>query len=272
MIKRLSVDNPSIKNLRVYGIKPYSVAVVHGGPGAAGEMAPVAEELSSELGILEPFQSALSIDGQIEELKGLLENAASLPCILVGFSWGAWLSFMCAAYYPELVRKLILIGSGPFEEKYALEIHKTRMSRLETEDKAEVESLLNCLDEPGDREKNKTFARLGEIISRADAYNPIFFEAKGLEYPYELFQSVWTEAEELRRSGMLLNLAKHIRCPVTAIHGDYDPHPAVGVNKPRKAVLKNFQFYLLKNCGHKPWNERQARDEFYSLLRQELKA
>ena len=77
MIKRLSVDNPSIKNLRVYGIKPYSVAVVHGGPGAAGEMAPVAEELSSELGILEPFQSALSIDGQIEELKGLLENAAS---------------------------------------------------------------------------------------------------------------------------------------------------------------------------------------------------
>jgi len=272
MIKRLTVDNPSIKNLRVYGKKPYSVVVVHGGPGAAGEMAPVAVELSSEMGILEPLQRAMTIRCQLEELKNLLESAASLPCVLVGFSWGAWLSFMCAAHYPALIRKLILIGSGPFEEKYALRIHKTRMNRLEIEDKAEVESLLNCLDKPGVREKDKTFARLGEIISRADAYNPISFEAKGLECSFELFQSVWTEAEELRRSGMLLNLAKHIRCPVTAIHGDYDPHPAEGVKKPLKAVLKNFQFYLLKNCGHKPWVERQARDEFYSLLRQELKA
>jgi hypothetical protein len=35
-----------MKTIRRYGNSPFSVAVVHGGPGALGEMAPVAMELS----------------------------------------------------------------------------------------------------------------------------------------------------------------------------------------------------------------------------------
>jgi pimeloyl-ACP methyl ester carboxylesterase len=57
---------------------------------------------------------------------------------------------------------------------------------------------------------------------------------------------------------------------VVAIHGDYDPHPAEGVQKPLSAILENFRFILLKNCGHKPWVERQARDRFYAVLKVEL--
>ena len=41
----------SVDNLRMYGNKPYVVAVIHGGPGALGEMAPVARELSLNTGI-----------------------------------------------------------------------------------------------------------------------------------------------------------------------------------------------------------------------------
>jgi len=33
-----------LNNLRQYGNAPFSVAVIHGGPGASGEMAPVARE------------------------------------------------------------------------------------------------------------------------------------------------------------------------------------------------------------------------------------
>jgi pimeloyl-ACP methyl ester carboxylesterase len=270
MIKPLTVDNPSIKNLRVYGKKPYSVVVVHGGPGAAGEMAAVAVEMSSELGILEPFQSALSIDGQIEELRGLLDNAASLPCILVGFSWGAWLSLMCAAHFPELVRKLILIGSGPFRENYADDTNETRLNRFSQQEKIEFEFLIEKLKKSGDRSKNTDFARLGTLLSKADAFEPIAQEASDLEYRFDIFSKVWQEAAELRRNGELLQLARKIRCPVVAIHGDFDPHPAEGVLKPLSDILQEFSFFLLKNCGHKPWIERQARDEFFSLLRQEL--
>lgn len=55
-----------------------------------------------------------------------------------------------------------------------------------------------------------------------------------------------------------------------AIHGDYDPHPAEGVEKPLAAVLKDFRFILLDRCGHLPWIERQAKDRFYSILREEV--
>ena len=48
------------------------------------------------------------------------------------------------------------------------------------------------------------------------------------------------------------------------------PHPPEGVQKPLSAVLKDFRFILLKNCGHLPWIERQARDNFYAVLKEAL--
>ncbi len=34
----------NMKNLKVYGKPPFNVAVIHGGPGAPGEMAPMARD------------------------------------------------------------------------------------------------------------------------------------------------------------------------------------------------------------------------------------
>jgi pimeloyl-ACP methyl ester carboxylesterase len=118
-----------LNNPRIYGNPPFTVAVVHGGPGAAGEMASLARELAKGRGVLEPLQTALSLRGQIAELKELLVQNADLPVTLIGFSWGAWLSYLLAAHHRELVKKLILVGSGPFEEKYAIDINKTRSSQ-----------------------------------------------------------------------------------------------------------------------------------------------
>jgi pimeloyl-ACP methyl ester carboxylesterase len=56
---------------------------------------------------------------------------------------------------------------------------------------------------------------------------------------------------------------------VVAIHGDYDPHPFQGVKKPLSGILKDFRFILLKNCGHTPWIEKKAVNEFYRVLRAE---
>ncbi len=71
-------------------------------------------------------------------------------------------------------------------------------------------------------------------------------------------------------SGQLLKLGKKIRCPVVAIHGDYDPHPYQGVKEPLWRILKKFRFILLDNCGHRPWVERAVRDRFYSILINEI--
>ncbi len=215
-----------MNNLRTYGKAPFSAAVIHGGPGAAGEMALVARELASGGGVLEPLQTAAALEGQIEELKTVLETNGGLPVTLIGFSWGAWLSFMLAADYPAIVKKLILIGSGPYEECYTASTQETRLNRLSEEDRAEVKALIQVLDNPAVEDRNTAFARFGALFSKADAYDPIMYESEVIDYQVDIFQSVWKEAAELRRSGKLLELAKCIKCPVVAIHGDYDPHPA----------------------------------------------
>ncbi len=74
-----------MKNLRIYGSKPFNVAVIHGGPGAPGEMAPVARELSSASGVLEPLQTATSLKGQVQELHTVLKEYGDLPVILIGW-------------------------------------------------------------------------------------------------------------------------------------------------------------------------------------------
>ncbi len=246
------------------------MAVIHGGPGAAGEMAPVARELAPCRGVLEPLQTAASLRGQVEELRTVLEKKGDLPVTLVGFSWGAWLSFIFAADHPALVRKLILIGSGPYEEEYAARIQATRLSRLSEEERTELKSLIGVLASPASEDRSSAFARFGALSSKADAYDPIVYESEVIDFRVDIFESIWGEAAELRRSGKLLELAKSIKFPVTAIHGDYDPHPAEGVEKPLSAVLKSFRFILLKNCGHMPWIERESREEFFRILKEEL--
>lgn len=249
-------------NLRKYGIPPFNIAVIHGGPGAPGEMAPVARELSAFGGILEPLQTAVTIEGQVSELKEVLEEHGDLPVTLIGFSWGAMLSFIFTARHPHLVKKLILIGSGPYEEKYAGRITKTRTSRFGKED---LENFIRLTEN-----LNEALCDFGKLMEKADTYNPLPHKDEVLECNYESFKSVWKEASELRSRGKLLEIGKEICCQVVAIHGDYDPHPFEGVREPLSQVLKDFKFLLLEKCGHKPWIEREAKERFYSLLSNEI--
>ncbi len=257
-------------NTRIYGEKPFNVVVIHGGPGVSGEMAPVARELSSIRGVLEPLQTATSLKGQVQELYTVLKESADLPVTLIGWSWGAMLGFIFSANYPSFAAKLILIGSGVYEEKYAVNIMKTRLGLLSEEERAEVLSLTEALNDPAIADKNTLMARLGKLISKADSYDPLPFESEVLECRYDIYQKVWKQATELRSSGQLLELGKKIRCPVVAIHGDYDPHPAEGIREPLSRILRDFRFISLENCGHQPWLERAARDKFFDILKNEI--
>jgi len=260
-----------MKPVRMWGHGPYSVAVIHGGPGAPGEMAPVARELSMVTGVLEPFQTEMTLDLQVQELKSVLEKEARIPVTLVGFSWGAFLSWMTAARYPYLVRKLILVSSAPFEESYAGAITSTRLGRLEPAERAEAMDLITKMDDPAGGNKDQILARLGKLLAHADAYDPVPSEEEAFSVQYDVFRGVWDEACELRRKGVLLQMARAIRCPVIAIHGDHDPHPAEGVSEPLSRECPDFRFIILEKCGHRPWIERNASEAFFEALIREIK-
>ncbi len=255
---------------RKYGTEPFQVIILHGGPGAPGSVGPLAKVVSKDLNVLEPFQSADSVEGQIRELDRYVEQNAKPPIMMIGHSWGAWLAFLFAARYPGKVKKLILVSAGPFEEKYADSTIQTRLNRMTPEEKKDYVQLLQEWDYVNEHQKKLLFRKLGEWMLRIDNFDPESLEENAIDYQPDVFEKVWNEASYLRSSGTLLQEGKKIRCPLVAIQGDYDPHPWEGVKEPLQQIIPDFDFFLMKRCGHEPWIERQARTEFYQIIRSVL--
>lgn len=253
---------------RRYGTGPAPIVLVHGGPGAPGEMAPVARNLSGEYIILEPMQTESTVRGQITELAGIIQSEGDIPVILIGYSWGAWLSGMVASHFPHLVRKLVLISCGPLEETYS-HVWKNRMDRLTPNEREEIHQIIRLMENPADPRKDEYLARFGHYMSRIDSYHPVCesIESDSLPGSHDIHHAVWNEAAAMRRSGELLGYFRSVTCPVVAIHGTYDPHPWEGVQEPLSPVLTDFRMILLEKCGHTPWCEAEAKDRFFTELK-----
>lgn len=251
---------------RFYGEPPYSIVVLHGGPGAQGSMGYVAKELGKQHSVFEPMQRALSVQGQVEELHAAVFVHCQPPVTLIGWSWGAWLGWWFAAQYPALVKRLILVSSGPFETRYTQSMEAVRLSHLSPDEQTEMKSLLEQFDNPNLSDKDTLFERFGELFGKADSFDPTPVDAPPTEMDMELYQAIWPEGASLRKTGALLKVAGKIIVPVVAIHGDYDPHPWQGVKEPLEERVHDFTFHLLPNCGHEPWRERSAQEPFFSLL------
>ena len=258
-------------DVRFYGDAPYRAAVVHGGPGAPGSVAPAARRLAaSGIGALEPLQTETTVQGQIDELADAIRPYP--PLTLIGHSWGSWLVYLTAAQYPDLVRKLILVSSGPFEAHYAASIMSTRLSRLTESQREQADIYMHRWKETEASFTPREWADFGALVASADTYAPVSVGEADDLIPCDgaAFLGVWDEADAMRRSGALLSRASGIKCPVTAVHGDYDPHPYRGVETPLANVLDDFRLILLERCGHEPWRERYARDTFFQRLQDEI--
>ena len=255
-----------MSNCRIYGKSPYKVGLLHGGPGGAGTLKELAQMLSKNCGILELLQTKDSLAGQVEELKITLNHHADLPVTLIGHSWGAMLGFIFTATHPTYVNKLIMVGSGLFDPNYAKNIMKTRLSRLSKEKQDQLKKLESKLKEKS-KESDELFHQFGRLMEEVDAFDPIkFSDNEVMKGQYHIYQTVWPQAAKMRETGELIALGKKIKCPVIAIHGNFDPHPYQGIQEPLRTIIDDFTFILLDNCGHEPWIERHAKDQFMNLI------
>ena len=257
--------------IRYYGKKSFRAAVIHGGPGAPGSVACIARELSKTFGVIEPIQSRYSVSELIEELRQQLQSVTQEPLTLIGHSWGAWLAVLYAAEYPRSVRQLVLIGGGPFEERFVPMITERRLSRLSSTEANEFRTLLSTLGQDGD--SGEAMRRLSQLVEKSDNVDPLTFETDELDLlPVDgkMYASVWPEAAELRRNGKLAEYLNKLNCPVHVLHGESDPHPVEGIVEPLQENHVDFTCHVLKNSGHSPFKERQAYREFYRILMENL--
>lgn len=255
--------------VRKHGKDPYYIVVLHGGPGAAGSAFGLARLIAKEFGALEPMQSKYTIGELEEELMEQMEENCSGKVILVGHSWGAWLAGLFAERFPDKVEKVILIGCGPLDESYVSQIGERRKEKMSPGEAEEFDQILRQLGEKVG-EKDKYLRRLGEICDRADGYQEEKFLSDKAEVNGDLYEKVWKEAVGLRKSGKLLERFERISCSLVLIQGAVDPHPPEGVIQPLRDCNVDIKSYVLDKCGHTPWREKYAREEFLEVLFSEL--
>ncbi len=255
--------------VRLYGTAPYKTVLVHGGPGAIGSLKGLAQELSgcSKSGIVEAIQSKYSIAELLEELYNQIVGSCDGQVTLIGHSWGAWLVALFAEQNPELVQNVILVGCAPLDSRFVSEIGVRRVQNLSCEDAEILQRLVR--NEATDEDMKK----IPTIFEKSDNYcliNRELHEADKTDS--DMHNRIWAEAAELRTSGELLTKFKGIKSKIYLIQGATDPHPVSGVTIPLQKNSVPCETYVLEKCGHSPFMEKYAKDEFYRILLRILEA
>lgn len=261
-------DNHTV---RTYGNSPYSVAVIHGGPGAPGSMAPVGRELAAVCGVIEPFQTKDSLEDQIEELESQIREYCTRSTTLVASSWGAVLALLLAERSKNLVQKLVLIGSAVFDPESSNKTKRTRLERLTDNNRKRYDILMLELERSSAHQQKGLVKEWIELLFDADVYDPLTRDLEIQDYQYHINKQVWADFVDMRDQGNLLRerLSK-IETPTVVIHGDFDPHPIEGIQPLLESTLQNVSFHILSQCGHYPWIERHARNAFFDLMNKQI--
>lgn len=233
--------------------------VLHGGPGAIGSASGLAKMIGN---CVEVYNRGQSIQAQIDEIKHIVDELHLEDLILVGHSWGAWLAYIYAAKYPT--KKIVLIGCGAFEESYLNLMNKRRSNNLSEDELNRLQWYFNKLQSNESIDDDD----FGYLAAKMDSYDCIDDKEQGLAFDAVGHQKLMDEIRPLRSSGELLNLSKLIESTVVIIHGKQDPHPFEGVLEPFDKVGLSYQHHLLDQCGHSPWIEKHAMDNFYEIIHQ----
>jgi len=230
--------------LRTYGSSGRSVIVLHGGPAAVGCAAEIAKGLSDRFRVFEPWQRGsgvepLTVATHVEDLHTLIQARCGpgRPAI-VGESWGAMLALAYAAAHPTSSVATVLVGCGTFDPIARAELRKIVAERTSSRTPYDYAPLSS----PQREDLGRPFDQVAQMQS-------------------------WEDMVRLQNEGVYPQAFAAIKSPVLMLHGDYDPHPGRLIRDSLKPYLPQLEYKQFERCGHSPWIERFARDDFFAALR-----
>lgn len=255
-------------HIRHYGTTGPLIILLHGGPGAPGYVAPIARGLADAFQIIEPFQrvsgkSPLTVAQHVADLHEIIQThgSATRP-VLVGHSWGAMLALAYAAVHTETVGPLVLIGCGTFDTVARERLKTIRRERMDFEFERRQAALLARYPDPDDRLKI-----IGSLHQRIDSVDLISHKDETAAFDARAHEETWADMLRLQAEGLYPASFAAIRNPVLMLHGAEDPHPGSMIRDSLAPFLPQLEYHELQRCGHYPWLEKAAKDDFYAVLR-----
>jgi pimeloyl-ACP methyl ester carboxylesterase len=259
-------------HVRTYGETGPEVIVLHGGPGAVGNAAPIARGLADAFRVLEPWQRGaglqpLTVDRHVDDLDGVMALHCEGRPALVGESWGAMLGLAYAAEHPERVSALVLVGCGTFDTAARARLQQTLRERQAVPLKEELARLAEA-----GVSADELQAELYRLTRSLYDYDLIEAEDEEIDQPFDMrgHQETWDDMVRQQAEGRYPAAFAAIRLPVLMLHGTHDPHPGEMIRDSLLPYMPQLRYHALDRCGHSPWLERWAREEFFAVLREWL--
>jgi pimeloyl-ACP methyl ester carboxylesterase len=200
------------------------VFVLHGGPGAAGHMAPAARGLADVYRVLEPFQrraggEPLTVARHIADQHEVCQHyAPDRRPALLGASWGAMLALAYAAAHPDTAGPLILVGCGTFDPAARAEFRRIIAERTTDEIRARLEQAARLSGNEGLR-------AMAKALTPIYSYDPLDLPEEEMEIDAKGHDETWNDMLRLQAEGVYPAAFAAIKVPVLMVHGAFDPHP-----------------------------------------------
>jgi pimeloyl-ACP methyl ester carboxylesterase len=199
----------------------------------------------------------------VADLQELLAGEEDAP-VLVGHSWGAMLALAYAAAHPGRARGLALIGCGTFDARSRALLEATVERRMD----ADVRRRLEVLGEIADPDLR--LRRLGELMLPVYSCELAVDRLDMAGCDARAHEETWNDMRRLQEAGIYPASFAAIHVPILMLHGAADPHPGRRIEATLRPYLPQLEYREWGRCGHYPWLERNARDEFLAVLREWL--
>lgn len=256
---------------RRYGERGPLVVLLHGGPGGPGYMAGLARELADRFRVVEPLQRfsgdiPLTVATHVADLRDVLESLGE-PANLVGSSWGAMLALSYAARHAEGLRQLVLIGSATFDRESRRVYQERMLERTSAADMRRIERFSSLLAAETDQSRRDLlFAKKCNIAIQIQSHDLISSDFEIVRFDERGNHETSADARRLQDERIQPAEFRSIAAPVLMLHGDQDPHPGRMIYESLTPYIQNLRYREFAHCGHIPWLERQAREEFLEAL------
>lgn len=252
---------------RTYGTGSTTLVVLHGGPGAPGDLLPLAQRLGQNYTVLEPLQrrsggAPLTVARHVQDLEQLLaERCGDTQPIVLGHSWGAMLALAHSAAHPTRAAGLALVSCGTFDVASRAELAVRREAGLDADLRSRMEAVQRDITDPDER-----LAAMGCLFTEADGVDLIHKPAPLAGCDGRGNSETWRDMIRCQESGLYPAAFSAIKAPVLMLHGEQDAHPGAMTRAGLAPHLPQLRYVEWADCGHSPWLERAVAEPFYATL------
>ena len=198
--------------------------------------------------------STINLNAYVEDIEALRKQLRTEKFIVVGNSWGMILGLAYAGAYPNGVRAIVTIGSGPITFEYLGVFSDNQTARLGA---CEIE-VRDFWRDPSRQAANSDRAAFERLRAATVAY--FYDRKKALEMAMELNPNDYNfrvPPAFLQAEGKydIRPKLKSITAPVLLLQGRQDLAGEANVCEAH-ALIRNSTLAFIDKCGHMPWLEQ----------------